>query len=859
MRRLCQHSRRWHQQFYQSIQRSGHRECIIQLVAIRQYRQRSRSHTVEAQPNPESYLKTRVEDLKVREFEQIGPSNKDVVEVNPEAEGKEATKDLKDEIDRLEQELAILREGPFGPNSEFMRSLSPDDRAKALKALEDEGLGEEDSEDLANEEELDRLVEEAEAEAEAKTSKDATAVQRTPGVTLRIPAQQKAYVKQFNKSLAAIAEDDLDQERHITLWKWYLRCQQHVPGFSNLVPEDVWQTLWHSQYSFASHSKRFVMLAKDMLSIQMPLSSEQWVTYIEALLLDGDAGSAVALWEEKRKELGPDSSVAAAFWSLGVRIYCDLGRPGKAQRIALDCLDHGSFAEPQILVPVIVAWAGSQDPEVQRKAWVCYLRLRKELGNGMAAADFEQVSTALLKAGKVDLALAVFKDMLLFEESSANDSVAVYEKALDHIKDLQSSAVSEENINRVSLAALLILPKSFQNKFFYGSWIKKLIGEGEVDAAATVVELMYERGLKPDAKHLNGIIGAWLRTRAPTSRNKAENMAWAMIHERIAFVRRRAGIASPESRGLVEVTRRLKAIPSFLRRLVPPANIETFSILLLHYTRRSEEQAAEQVTSMMTGPAQIVPNRFIMNHWMYEALRKTDLQRVWETYKTLTKETLRPDLETFACLWDTAKIQYDRSRVAHSSDFPSPRLLYAEMSGWLDTSYPLALKNARNDFSRDLYDQVIRCFSLSSDLKGTLSALHGLKQQFGEYPDADTTRMIVVQISRLLPADAKTPTSRRQVLRRRASLSRDQTAKVAEILETVADQKSAALMEKDIDPDKLGEAEVKDTQLQILSDFIIVILKRLEGGRDVKNNVATVAKVMGVDISSIDFDGIKEA
>jgi len=842
MRRLCQNSRRWHQQFYQSLDRANHPNCFIQLPTVRQYRQRVKSRTIDDQPRPKS------DELKVREFEQVGPSTKDVVEINPKAEVEEASRELKAQIERLETELAILKQGPFGPDSEFMRSLSPDERAKALKALEEEGLAEDESETLWVDEEIDRLLEDDKSKKTADTT-------NIPNVTLRIPAQQKLYVKQFNKSLEAVAQDNVDLERCLLLWKWYLRCQQHVLGFSNIIPEDVWQILWDSQSKVPNHAKHLVILAKDMLSIHMPLAAPQWIGYIESLLLDGDSGAAVAAWEEKRTDLGSIGEIASSFWSLGVRIYCELGRPRKAQEIATDCLAHGSFAEPQILTPVIEAWAGSQDPNAQIRAWACYLQLKSEMGSKMTPAVFEEVSTAFLKRGKADMALAVFKDMLLSEEHSAADSNVVYQKALELVH-AQSRAISEENVNHVSLAALLVLPRSFQNKFFYGSWIKKLIGNGEVDAAAAVVELMYERGVKPDAKHLNGIIGAWLRDGSPSSRKKALEMAWAMVHTRIGFVQRRAEIASSSPRSGSTVQSQKRPVPAFMRRRMPAATIETFSILLLHYTRRSDEEAAERLTSLMTGPAQIPPNSFIMNHLLYAALRKADLQGVWKTYKSLTA-TVRPDLETFACLWDTAKAQYDKSRAAHAADFPSARKLFAEMSQWLSELPVQELQKARDTFSRDLYNQIIRSFCLSSDLNGTLCALHGLQATFGEYPDMDTTRMIVIQISRLLPTDTQPNASARKSFRRRGAHSRDAIKKVAGILETVADQKTSALVAQGIDPNEMEEKDVKKAQLQVLSDFIILILGKLKAARgDAANDVRNVARFMGVNFDGIDFKSV---
>ena len=771
-----------------------------------------------------------------------------MVEVKQRAEIRKASKELKAQIDQLETELAILKQGPFGPDSDFIQSLPPGNRAGALKALEEEGLLGDELENLPNDEEIDMLLEEGKAKRKVG---DTT---HTPSVTLRIPAQQKAYVKQFNKSLESVAEEYSDLQRCSLLWRWYLRCQHHVLGFSNIIPEDVWPILWQSQSGVTSHSKHLVRLAKDMLSIQMPLTAGQWIQYIGSLLADGDSSAAIAIWEEQRTHIGSNDEIASTFWSLGVRIYCELGRPAKAQEIAIDCLAHGSFAEPQILTPVIAAWAKSQDPAAQSRAWACYLQLKSDLGNKMTPAVFEEVSTAFLKRDRADMALVVFKDMLLTEETSTADSNAVYQKALELVHH-QSHAISEESINHVSLAALLVLPKSFQNKYFYGSWIKKLIGNGEVDAAAAVVELMYERGVKPDAKHLNGIVGAWLREGNSPSRKKAEDMAWAMIHTRVGFVQRRAETARLSSGSCTTMQLQKRPVPAFLRRRMPSATIETFSILLLHYTRRSNNEAAERLISLMTGPAQIAPNSFIMNHTLYGALRKADIQGVWNMYQTLTK-TVHPDLETFACLWDTAKTQHDKSKAAYAPGFPSARVLYAEMSKWLSSLSTRDIQKARDSFSRDLYDQIIRSFCLSYDLTGTLCALHGLRTTFGEYPDSATTRMIVIQITHMLPSDVQPNAQTTKSFRRRNSHlhSRNAIAKVTGILETVADQKTSELIAEGLDPYNMDESLAKQVQLQILSDFIFAILKKLKSTNgDAENDVRNVAKVMDVDFTTIDL------
>ena len=777
-------------------------------------------------------------EIKVREFEQVGPSVKDVKEIDPKGEITEESKDVAAEIQRLENELAVLKEGPFGPNSEFMQSLSPDDRAKALKALEDEGLA--DTEDWLDEE-LDQLTEGTEPGAGRSTVSDA------PKVMLKIPRQQQAYVQRFNNAVEAMYGNNTDAASSIELWKWYLRCQQHVPGFSNIVPEDVWHLLWRSQGEFSGGEKRVIMVAKDMLSAEISLTAVEWISYIESLITENDIATATSLWQSKRSELGPNAAVATTFWTLGVRLYCELGRPQKAEEIALQCLDHGSFADPLVLITVMLAWAKSQQSDASQKAWSCYLRLRSELGDKMTAEIYDTISFNLLQTGRPDMGLAVFKDMYLPNDSSQHSDQVFYD-ALKRLSGVQNISITVENVNQVSLAALLVLPKSMLNKYFFGAWIERLLGAGHLDTAARVVELMYERNIRPDVSHLNGIIKAWLRRGSLKAQDKAEDMAWSMISQRINFVRKRSGSNEPLPVPISGQSRP-RFLPLFIKRPVPSATRETFSILLNHYISTDQEEVAKQVTDLMTDVAEIPPNAFIMNQWLLLALKKGEVQNVWDRYLTWSSK-VRPDFMTFAHLWDTGKIQYDRARAAHAKEFPTARVLYGEMAQWFSKLSSRDMKALQEEISHGYPQQIIRCFCLSADLPGVFCALHGIKQAFNVYPNDGTARLIVMQVSQLLRPKGGSSTRRQQ---RRVLPQTDKTlAKVGDILNTILDEKKVALLAAGIDPDQISIDELKKLQLEAISDFILVIMRRLQPARgETENNIRTVAKVMGVDISSM--------
>jgi hypothetical protein len=858
MRSLCQLSTRWHQQFFRTAELTGHQHCLRQLqpLLVRPYRvARGRRGEVKATPVKR--------DVIVREYDQLGKDASTRTLVDPRTEIQRDEEALVAKINELEKELAIMREGPFGPNSELIQSVPKEYRAQVLKELEEAGLMNLEDEDFTQDPEFEKVMDD-DGIFEDDHDEKQPAPRRT-AVTLRIPKRQKEYVKKFNVALENVGQGDSKVSAHLVLWQWYLRCQQHVSNFSNVIPEDVWQVLWKSVLERAYRPKHVIVLAKDMQAADMELDGNQKLAYIEALLAENDAAQALSYWKEVQSWFEQDSELSSRYWPLGVRLYATLGRPKKAQEIAFGALTKGSVTDGEILVPVVSAWANSDRPNAEEKVWACYLQLRRLMGNLMNVNLYQKVSGALLQSGHADMALAVYKDMISSQEKSVDDSTDIYRQAIDHFQDVQPGAITEENINRVGLSALTIFPKRFQNKFFFGSWIKMLIGRGDIDAAATVVELMYERGVKLDAKHLNGIVGAWLREGSPIARQKAEALAWSMVNARVELVKRRMERTSDVSlltpgidtaTGAVrESTRHL---PAFLRRAAPPANIETFSILLLHYTRRSDTSEAENLTQVMTGPADMRPNSFIMNHWLYNALRSADVQGVWDKYSSL-KQQIKPDLETFAALWDTAKVQYDSSRIARAEAFPHARLLFAEMVDWLESLSKKQLAAAKEDFSKDLYETIIRCFQLSSDTNGLLCAMHGLKAHFNVYPDITTTRTVMFLVSRTLPKTALTGPAR---MRQRRAHLQNSLKMISGILDAVAAQRQVDLIEQGIDLEKLDPEDQisKQAQLDILSDFLLTIRQRSKlGDGNLQHDVQAVAKSMKVDSKIIDFKCLRRS
>ena len=779
---------------------------------------------------------------KVTFYEQDTRGSKTRRKVDPEAEDNEERKEVENELARLQQELKELEKGPFTPDGPFIQSLPEDDRKIALEALRKYEEGKDPSgtpmslDDVFDAELDDMLREEFEGLAlEQENWQDGA--RKPPLLSDRQARQEKLrdstfhpYAIRFKSALDRFSQNANDEQCRQDLWKAYRRCKQLVPGFlEELSPEDfavIFESQATSRLTESSRSTHLQTIAQDITSVGRSLTTPQILKYIQALHDGGATDQALEQWEAYQAELSRQKGDLEDYWMLGVRLFAAEENPQRAQDIALAFLANDKSRQPRILIPVITAWARVPGEDAEVKAWALYLQLKTLLGSSMTMEDYDKISIGLLSAGRLNTAIAVFKDMMVTGRDPANDSMVLYQAALGLAGNLHASSINEQAVNKVSLSALTILPRQYQNRFFYASWMKKLIGMGEVDSAALVVELMYERGVKPDSKHLNGLIAGWLRKGNALARDKAERLGWAMIQHRISTVWKQfQGAQSSSQLNLQHQTVEPSRIPHFLKRDVPPASIETFSILLLHYTRRGDDDMVNYLVKCL-GDAKIQPNSYFMNHLLYAELRKQDIHSLWAKFQKMSA-TIRPDLETYACLWDCAKLQFDRGRTAFDAAFPSARQLYASMMLWYSQLNSRAQKSTDSEFSKELYDQIVRCFCLSKDLPGTLVVLYSLHARFGFAPDDVTARLIVLQIARLAGVPAGTPKHR---LRRLSSTPRSKANvnQVNQLLELLGDRKSLALKAQGLSVDQLDPHEMQQYRLEIVANLLRIVLSRAD-------------------------------
>ena len=744
----------------------------------------------------------------------------------------EEVRRVKRQIGQLQDELLEM-EAPVSQTGKtliepLIATLSPEDQRKVRAAIMQDELEEKEKELEAAmvKRRLARLVPEK-SELE---------------IPWPMPPKGGAYLQALNWHIHKAAGELENQPLRRKLWKSYILCKANLPPFLHLIPEKTWTVLWASHHTMSTDhpqwASRLVTLSEDKLSAGKELHFYQRILYIEALQLVGRQHDAYSEWGKSKGDLGDDEQAIEEHELLGVRMFASGGDPDKAEKIALRYLKPEKSEESRILIPILSAWAQRGDDIGMKHAWALYLRFKAQVGDNMTMEDYDNITMSLVKSGRANFALAVFKDLMLTGERSDQGSLELYRKAASLIEKSQLSAIHPEDLIKISLTGLIALPRRFQNKFFYASWMKKLIGMGEVDAAATVIELMYERGLKPDSKHLCGIVGAWLRTGSDREKRKAEKMAWAMILERLDLVNRRR---YPPNTSDMPSAKRI-AEPLHLRRTITPATIEAFCLLLQHYGRRGQDENVQLIKDCLV-MAELRPNSFFINHLLYVDLRKGQQRSAWARYQRDFR-TIKPDLETFACLWDCEKAHLD-SLVIHVKDvFPGPRRIMSDMMNWYSSLWLKERQTVQEEFSQELHNQIIRCFGRARDLEGIIAALYAMKESFGLYPDAEAVRTVSMQVGRMgIGEETKRGRRRRGNLQRKSNKDR-----IARAFTILTEQREKYLAEAGLNDLQQCDANIQREEiLFILAEFLRAVLRRTSVDADtVDANIEKAAWEMGV-------------
>ena len=720
--------------------------------------------------------------------------------------------ELRQKIAALEKELSEYQDQES--DEDMLAAMEPEDRAKMEKAL-------------------------------AARNKQQTELTDGLNVSLDMPPLTVPLLKKFNMSLREAALNPNSVARRKDLWRWYGRARYSIPALSSMIPKKAWQLIWDSQsVESPTNPERLhhmAQLLRDMTLVDMEIMPEQSLVLIETLLALDKNEEAVASWQYVFDSTSTPSEKVLA---LGVRLFAQNDRIAKANTIMMQLFDRFPEHDPRIIITLLSANLRTGKDET---AFGCYVLMSQKLGEDMNMEDYDVVSLTFLEHNKKDYALAVFRDMMLrgpnkevseqfLGSSGQNDA---YEEVFKRMELLTEGTNDPEELNATALKALSALPMLWQNKFFYASWLKKLIGMGQLEAATKVVELMYERGIEPDAKHMNGLIGGYFRSQVPELEDRGEQMAWKMIQRRLDVAYHRRCIKRGDkvedippsvydnSVNSVEGVE----MPAHLARPVPVGTIETFNVLALQYSIKENWALIHHLTRMMR-PTGLWQDTTFFNHYLNMIFNTFhDEKKLWQKFLSKAKHiTGGPDIETYNILW-TAQLEHLNPKINRENKaktgYPTPRQLFGLMTSWFHSKDARARSSLAPDFTPEVFTKIISSFCLRRDFAGCLVALHGIARMYNAYPDPELARIVLIAVANMSEAEVVTLRGRRGRQQLPASVTRLKAT--SKVMAELASRRAEAAASNGIPIESLDVQARKEEALNLLSEFLRLVLVKQHG------------------------------
>ncbi|KUJ24049.1 uncharacterized protein LY89DRAFT_712987 [Mollisia scopiformis] len=632
----------------------------------------------------------------------------------------------------------------------------------------------------------------------------------------------KRPLRRRSRLESALSDDAIRTRK---TWRSYAMCRSALVSSPQLVPLRFWAALWDILGLEDVHNLDRLLhlktLGDDMLKAGVHMRLDQRLLYIEATFIVADQASAIQTWEFMGRNLA-ESSSRGKYWDLGTRMFCRHGLIDRAISCAENILDHTKDpTDFRLLLPIIGAVLRSDDKSSMQRAWALYIRLRFNIGAKITMEDYDSLISMFMEANHREQALSVFKDMMLTGDArrADRDSISRYTNGVGRSAILSSLKILPSELDWQDFKVVDRLPARLNNRVFFASWMKKLIGDGEIESAEKVFHLMQDHGIRPSSISTNGLIGAWYRKGNMKYREKADALAWQMIRERQNVVALRDQKLSTE-----RLQRPIRPVISEDKpdsrpvNLVSYATIETFEILLEQYRQRQKYSLIPSLFEALT-EARIKPNVGFMNQLLMTDMKAQSPLWALNTYRSLTDPTksagsiVRPNFDTYQILWEMMARDSDPVSVRSKNPYKlvQPRTMFKEMV--------YHLKSQKGPIPNDLYQTMILCFCLHKDQVGTAVALRALQFFFGNFPTEVTARAVVLQIARQgLMNEAGLSASRR--LNVKAEVTQRRIHVVTQALASLREHRVEVLSEQGIDFEGLeGDVKLEETLL-LLSQLL---------------------------------------
>jgi pentatricopeptide repeat protein len=664
----------------------------------------------------------------------------------------------------------------------------------------------------------------------------------------------------------------------LQLWDTYRRLRNRFSEAIYAIPDRAWDILWKIQETRINpldNSSHLTELEKDMASCGDYEPSGRRIRYLHGLFLSGHEKQALKEWDEDYEGSNglPRHDHKPEHLELGAKLYALSGHPDRAHEIMQELFELYPSWDHDVTKTVFRALTSSISIQHHEFAYGIYKKSKQVLGEDMMLGDYDVCFIGFLEARHLTYAKLVFRDMINEGHLARSYSTGEIQDVLNRLHMLYRLGTNISKMTSIGLQAVKTLPPAYHSHVF-AHWMRSAVVGNASAAAGQILDLMFRRNSQPKTVHLNLLLKALMRTELDQPEDnphvsRAENIGWRMIEEaRKASAEKLPFVSASEliRRGNEEETELMANDEDLYENLrhVPPANVTTFAIMIKHHGTKQQWEHVDYLTRQLKERG-FRPNAALMNALMDIKCRQGKFSEVWTIYKSLTDvpagaHGVFPDGSSIRCLWKTLRLALGDQTVRKDPNLPQPRELLAETVHWWMRC------RGRSDMERfriglaatdhgAISSLVMHCFSYMNDLAGSLVGLHVLRKEFGIFP-TDESAEILQRHAAWVDMTARNPSERSSFYHR--GIYKKNIAKVGQVYHILEERRRHSMNITEDDYAKFTNEEVRDLGLNLLSEFIRVVLKRSYGPARTEAIITRAKEAAGVpDMSTGDLDAFQ--
>lgn len=620
------------------------------------------------------------------------------------------------------------------------------------------------------------------------------------------------------------------------LWRAYIVAKAFDSKLIYNLPDRAWDLLWTTQSvdmpSDLKRKARLGQLYHDMFKAGKTTTVGQRVRYLESLFLSGREDQALNEWEEDYMARLPSGrqDYKPEHLEVGAKLYALAGNVDRSREIMEELFKLYPGWGTSVMMAVFRAHTSSEVPEHHNIAKDIYIKMKEQKGGARTIEDYDAWLVGFLEARHLSYAKQAFHDMVKDGYLATTGTAEDVEQVLKRLHMVYRLGTDIAKMTSIALNAISVLPAAYHGHLF-GDWMKSAVVEKAPQAAAQILDMMLKRGYKPETFHFNMLLKALIRTKDEPNILKAENIGWRMI-EQAGKVSQRNPTPDTVPEIIDKRSNHMVSVDKNASTDVPAANVTTFAMIMQHHATGLQWEHVDYLTRQLR-KTPIEPNATIMNVLIDNKCRQGAYSEAWMIYKALTnpqpgKNGVFPDGASFRCLWKTLRLALSDHVTRSDPDLPTPRELLKEMISWWTLSrsrydvdrFRMGIAGADNGAITSL---IMHCFSYTQDLAGSLIALHVLRHRFHIFPTDKAAQILQRQMA-WVDMTRETESERSQYFHSHSTKNNaDQIARVYDLL---LQRRLERMNLKEGEQEQLSDEQIGDVGLNLLSEFVRVVLKR---------------------------------